>query len=70
VAIANIPTRTEVGLSQLDHMSPAALPTGTRPDAMPPIAAPSANGVSNEESANTPPTKSSSRPGSVALRIA
>ena len=70
MAIANSPTRTEVGLSQLDQRSPAALPTGTRPDAIPPIAAPSANGVSSEETANTPPTRSSSRPGSVALRIA
>ena len=55
MATASIPTRTEVGLSQLDQMSPAAFPTGTLPDAIPPIAAPSANGVSTEESANTPP---------------
>src|SRR3954466_7892440 len=42
----------EVGFSQLDHSSPAALPTGTRPDAIPPAAAPSANGVSTEEIAD------------------
>src|SRR5262249_48297578 len=31
---------------------PAALPTGTRPDAIPPAAAPSANGVSTDETAD------------------
>src|SRR5689334_25170831 len=42
----------EVGFSQLDHRSPCALPTGTRPEAIPPAAAPSANGVSTEEAAD------------------
>ena len=34
-------------------MFPAALPTGTRSVAIPPIAVPSANGVRIEESENT-----------------
>ena len=42
----------DVGFSQLVTRSPRALPGGTRPDAMPPIAAPSANGVTIDESAN------------------
>ena len=33
--------------------SPAALPTGTRPEAIPPTAAPSANGVMIDASAVT-----------------
>jgi hypothetical protein len=48
----------EVGLSQLDTRSPRAVPYGTRPDAMPPTHAPSANGVTIDEMAET---KSSSR---------
>src|SRR5262249_18432839 len=45
--------KIEVGLSQLDHMSPAALPTGTRSVAIAPIAAVRANAVMIAESANT-----------------
>ena len=41
--------KIEVGFSQLEKRSPAALPTGTRFVAMPPIAAPSANGVTIED---------------------
>ena len=41
---------TDVGLSQLEMRCPVALPTGTRSVAMPPIAAPRANGVRIEES--------------------
>src|SRR3954451_689737 len=41
--------RTDVGLTQLESAGPAALPTGTRSVAMPPSAAPSANGVRIEE---------------------
>src|SRR4051795_8929095 len=43
----------EVGLSQLDTRSPWALAYGTRPDAMPPTHAPSANGVTIDEMAET-----------------
>src|ERR1700741_3423679 len=42
--------KIDVALSQLDARSPAALPTGTRSVAIPPIAAPSANGVTIDES--------------------
>ena len=45
--------KIEVGFSQLEHRSPAALPTGTRSEAIPPIAAPSANGVRIEDSEKT-----------------
>ena len=43
----------EVGLSQLVTRSPRAFPTGTRPEAMAPIAVPSASGVRIEETENT-----------------
>jgi hypothetical protein len=48
-----MPIVTEVGLSQLRTELPVALPTGTRCEAMPPIAVPSANGVRIEESENS-----------------
>src|SRR3954470_9417533 len=51
--MASAPTTAEVGLSQLDTRSPSALPYGTRPDAMPPMHAPSANGVTIDEMADT-----------------
>src|SRR4051794_13272752 len=51
-ATAITPIVTEVGLSQLDHRCPAALPTGTRREAIPPAAAPSANGASTDDSAD------------------
>ena len=41
--------KIEVGFSQLENRCPLALPTGTRPVAIAPIAAPSANGVRIEE---------------------
>ena len=44
--------RIEVGLSPLETRSPAALPTGTLPEAIPPIVTPSANGVRIDEKAN------------------
>ena len=50
------PISTDVGFSHEVTRSPAALPTGTRPDATPPIAAPRKNGISTDESANTPPS--------------
>ncbi len=48
----------EVGFSQLLNASPAALPTGTRSDAIAPAAAPSANGVTSEA---TPKVRSIAR---------
>src|SRR3954447_4404606 len=51
--MASAPTTAEVGLSQLDTRSPSGLPYGTRPDAMPPMHAPSANGVTIVEMAET-----------------
>ncbi len=41
--------------------SPAALPTGTRPEASPPIAAPRKNGTSTDENAKTAPSTRASR---------
>ena len=49
------PTVTEVGFHQLVRASPLAFPTGTRPDAIPPTAAPRKNGTSTDDSANVPP---------------
>jgi hypothetical protein len=40
---ARTPRKIEVGLSQLDTRLPAALPTGTRREAIPPTTVPSAN---------------------------
>src|SRR5712671_4127626 len=63
--------RIEVALSQLVTMSPRALPTGTRPEAIPPIAAPSANGVRTDDAPNTNPVAPSvSRSGGAPLRSA
>ena len=42
--------KIDVALSQLDHRSPAALPTGTRSVAIAPMTVPSANGTMIEES--------------------
>ena len=53
MATASTPTRIDVGFSQLENRSPAALPTGTRREAIAPTTVPSANGVSIEESAKT-----------------
>jgi hypothetical protein len=61
VATARTPIRSEVGLSQLENGSPAAFPTGTRSDAIPPTAAPSANGVRIEERAKVVSIALSSR---------
>src|SRR3954470_22240782 len=51
--MASAPTTAEVGLSQLDTRSPPGLPYGTRPDAIAPMHAPSANGVTIDEMAET-----------------
>ena len=53
VATLNAPITMPVGLSQLANRSPLALPTGTRPDAIAPTAAPSANGVSTDDAPKT-----------------
>ena len=53
--------KIEVELSQLLTRSPFAFPTGTRPDAMPPIAEPSAKGVRIEETANATSIRRCSR---------
>jgi hypothetical protein len=47
-------------LNQLVRRSPAAFPSGTRPDAIPPTTVPSANGVSTEENVKRPPISRSS----------
>ena len=47
----------EVSLAQLVSSSPAALPTGTRPDAMPPTTVPRKNGTSSDDSAKMPPSE-------------
>src|SRR5215212_3007365 len=58
---ASTPISTEVGLSHDSNAGPAALPTFTRPDAIPPTAAPKQNGMSTEESANSAPSPRASR---------
>ena len=70
MATAITPTAIEVGFSHASTGSPAALPSGTRPEAMPPIAAPSANGVSTDEAPNSAPRIRSSRGVDTALRSA
>jgi hypothetical protein len=61
VTTPSAPISTEVGFSHDDHTSPAALPTGTRPDAIPPTAAPRQKGISTEEEANSAPSTRASR---------
>ena len=61
VATASTPIRIDVGFNQLVIRLPAALPTGTRCEAIPPIAAPNAKGVRIEESAETVSTDRTSR---------
>src|SRR6202041_3442726 len=67
---ASAPISTDVGFSQLENRSPAALPTGTRRDAIPPITVPSANGVISEETANSPSIRRVSRPARAPARSA
>src|SRR5436309_14858515 len=52
--MARPPISPEVGFSQLENSCPVALPTGTRREAIPPTAAPRANGVTIEEIADAP----------------
>src|SRR5262249_47693478 len=52
ISTPKIPTAIDVELSQLDQRLPCSLPGGTRPDAMPPSAAPSMNGVTSDETPN------------------
>ncbi len=54
-ATASAPTIAPDGLAQLVQMSPAALPGGTRPEAIPPRAAPRKKGVSTAEMAKIAP---------------
>ena len=61
VVTASTPISSEVGLSQLLNWPPAALPTGTRPEAIPPTAVPRANGVSTDEIEKTVSIALSSR---------
>src|SRR3954463_11617254 len=67
---ARTPPRTDVGLTQLDHGSPALPPAGTRPEAMLPITGPKQYGTSTEDSANAPPKVRLSRTRKPALRNA
>ena len=59
-----------VGLSQLPHRAPVALPTGTRSDAIAPTIVPSANGVRIEDSANARSIRIASRSDRAADRSA
>jgi hypothetical protein len=52
ISTPKIPTVIDVELSQLAHKLPSVFPGGTRPDAMPPRAAPSMNGVMTDEIPN------------------
>ena len=51
----------DVWLAQLVSASPVALPTGTRPEAIPPTTVPRKNGTSSDESANTEPSERCSK---------
>ncbi len=52
---ASTPPRIDVGLTQLDHGSPAFPPAGTRPDAMAPATAPMQYGTISDDTANAAP---------------
>ena len=52
---ASTPPSTAVGLTQLDHGSPALPPAGTWPDAIAPATAPMQYGTSTDEIANAAP---------------
>src|SRR3954451_5892805 len=70
VAMASRPPMIEVGLSQLDHGSPASPPDGTWPEAMAPATLPMQYGTSTEDSANAAPKFRRSRIRRTALRKA
>ena len=53
---AKTPMMIDVGFSHDENRSPVALPTGTRPDAIPPIAAPKQNGTMTDDSAKVVPS--------------
>lgn len=55
MATARVPARIEVGFHQLVTMSPAAMPSGMRPEAIPPATVPRKNGVRTEDAANAVP---------------
>ena len=67
---ASTPPRIDVGLIQLDHVSPATPPAGTRPDATAPATAPRQNGTSTEEVANAAPKLRCDEVRSTSLRNA
>ena len=67
---ASVPPSTPIGFSQLVTGAPAALPTGTRPEAMAPATAPRKNGVTSDERAKDPPYNRWRRTGSTSLRSA
>src|SRR6266540_1497401 len=52
ISTPKVPTVIDVELSQLAQRLPCVFPGGTRPDAMPPSAAPSMNGVMTDEMPN------------------
>ena len=54
MATNSTPVSSESGLSQLVTASPAALPTGTRPEAIAPTTVPMKNGVSSEKTPEEP----------------
>ena len=59
-----------MGFHQLVIASPAALPTGTRPEAIPPTAAARKNGVRIDESTKSAPTTALPRSVPTAPRVA
>ena len=58
MATNSTPVRIDTPLSQLVTGSPAAFPSGTRPDAIAPTTVPMKNGVSNEETPKSRSAKS------------
>ncbi len=70
VVRASTPPNTDVGLTQLDHGSPASPPAGTRPDAIPPATAPMQYGTSTDDSAKAAPKLRRSRVRTTDLRKA
>ena len=61
MTMPSTPISTEVGFSHDDQTSPAALPTGTRPEAIAPATVPRQNGISTEDEANSAPSARASR---------
>lgn len=70
MATERTPMAIDVGFSQELHRLPAALPTGTRREAIPPTTVPRANGVRIDESAKTVSSVRVSRADRVPVRSA